>query len=1020
MQNNTKSILASEIATSNSIESIFIFAEEEKHTISKAHYQEWLDSGVDREIIELNVRSLSGDEPYEYLLYGLPNAERRNDGRLRDKWLYRYRHTEEGGWFCSGGIDTEWGCFKPDKPRIDSGKGKSIKYEHPPKTPTEIFQLRITWRVGLAVAIKQGLEEEYNERMPPDSSLNEEDREFWAWIITTPQMPLIFTEGAKKAGALLSAGYCAIALPGIWGAYRKAHENERGQVTNLPYLIPQIEAFCQPNRRIYLAFDQDNKRKTRRNVAKAVASTSRLLERKDCQALVIEWKPELGKGADDVIVTHGVDAFDQLFESVRSIDDWQANKFGAFTFTPDIEFNQKYLGNFSIPLDKRLVVIKSPKGTGKTHQLISIVEKAQSKNQKVLIIGHRNQLLIELANKFGVDHVWEMYSSQTRGALGIALCVDSLHPKSQARFNPQEWTETLIIIDEAQQVVEHLLNANTAVKKNRVEILKNFQQIIQIALTTGQLILSDADLSDTTVNYIRRLAGVSVEPFVVVNNYQSQGYQTINYDQTSPEALMHNMEKHIDQKERIFICTSSQKDQSKWGSKNLEKRLSRKYQHLRILRFDAESVSDPNHEAYGCIDKLNEVLPNYDVVIASPTIETGVSIDIKGHFDSVWGIFQGNQSANSVRQALARVRENIPRHIWIKKVGLNRLGNGSTNIKSILASEHKKTRLLVSQINQFDNWNIDLSINENFQPKTINTWAMLAARNNLQAKRYRENIIHDLKEEGQMVTNFQAPEGDLEEISNFEQEKKQIKADMKALAQEQYKIHCEAIASAESLSELEHKKLKKKKVKTGQQRDQEKKGDIKRRYLMNEITPELVELDDKGLYPKLQLLYYFTIGKKHLKTRDGRVAKAQVEKGEGDIFKPDFNKSLYSLKVKSLELLNIEQFLDPNRTWTNADLEDWGKQIRGWRGEIKSILGVKITDKTRNITIANKLLKLIDNKLEYVGRFGCRGNTRRTYKLKASKDYQEEILALWLDRDDDFVSIPLDNNTNTYRSGAVG
>ena len=47
------------------------------------HLQEWLNSGVDEEIIALNVRSLSSTLPYEYLLYS-PKISRRNDGRLRD------------------------------------------------------------------------------------------------------------------------------------------------------------------------------------------------------------------------------------------------------------------------------------------------------------------------------------------------------------------------------------------------------------------------------------------------------------------------------------------------------------------------------------------------------------------------------------------------------------------------------------------------------------------------------------------------------------------------------------------------------------------------------------------------------------------------------------------------------------------------------------------------------------------------------------------------------------------------
>lgn len=45
------------------------------------HVQEWQQSCVDPELIQLNVISLEGDRPLDYLLYSeaLP---RRNDGRL--------------------------------------------------------------------------------------------------------------------------------------------------------------------------------------------------------------------------------------------------------------------------------------------------------------------------------------------------------------------------------------------------------------------------------------------------------------------------------------------------------------------------------------------------------------------------------------------------------------------------------------------------------------------------------------------------------------------------------------------------------------------------------------------------------------------------------------------------------------------------------------------------------------------------------------------------------------------------
>ena len=65
------------------------------------HQQEWLNSCVDEQVIELNVTTLEGMSPCEHLLYS-DELPRRNDGRLSNHILQRYQHTEFGGWWCSG------------------------------------------------------------------------------------------------------------------------------------------------------------------------------------------------------------------------------------------------------------------------------------------------------------------------------------------------------------------------------------------------------------------------------------------------------------------------------------------------------------------------------------------------------------------------------------------------------------------------------------------------------------------------------------------------------------------------------------------------------------------------------------------------------------------------------------------------------------------------------------------------------------------------------------------------------
>jgi hypothetical protein len=299
------------------------FSEEGSQTIDPSHFQEWCSSTVDPDIIRFNVLSLESTDPFEYLLYALPESERRNDGRLRDKWLKKYAHTELGGWWCSG-IDlltlkpSEWGCFKPNQPRQNQ-KDKPIKYEHPPKTDTDIFALRVSDRITDNIARRYGIKR-YHSSLALRLADRHKPLTFWEWILKHPEIPLIITEGAKKAGAILTAGYVAIALPGIFNGYRQP-KDEFGNVTALPTLIPQLEVLAAGGREFYFAFDRDTKPKTIANVKTAIAKTGQLLTRLKCPVKVISWShPE--KGVDDLIAAHGVDAFNSALNAAKSLDNW--------------------------------------------------------------------------------------------------------------------------------------------------------------------------------------------------------------------------------------------------------------------------------------------------------------------------------------------------------------------------------------------------------------------------------------------------------------------------------------------------------------------------------------------------------------------------------------------------------------------------------------------------------------------------------------------------------------------------
>ena len=70
----------------------------------------------------------------------------------------------------------------------------------------------------------------------------------------------------------------------------------------------------------------------------------------------------------------------------------------------------------------------------------------------------------------------------------------------------------------------------------------------------------------------------------------------------------------------------------------ITKCLKKKVEYQQLQFIDSESVADPEHPAYGIVEQLNEQITHYDIVLATPTIGTGVSIDVQGHFKAVFGI----------------------------------------------------------------------------------------------------------------------------------------------------------------------------------------------------------------------------------------------------------------------------------------------------------------------------------------------------------------------------------------------
>ena len=827
-----------------------------------------------------------------------------------------------------------------------------------------------------------------------------EDQSFWNWFTHNKTIPLVLDEGGKKALCTLSGCYSSVSLFGcLCGAKWKDELNRLELIEQLKPLVV--------GRKVIIALDQgDTKPKSIRAVRKGIKRLALAIKNAGGQPYVAVWDKELGKGIDDVAANHGLEKVQEILDNAVAFHEWQGNRIKLdfltyLTRVASITIKERYF-SLEIP-DNKLVGIKGVQGTGKTEMLARHCAEAIEQGRPIFILSHLESLARALGKRLGVPYRTERTADGR--ILGYALVTDSLRPKFNG-FDAKYWegVEPLVILDECEQVIWHTLNGKTDIRQYRVKVLIQLQKLLNIA---HQIILADADLSDHSIEFIKGLLEEEVKPYLIVNEYQHEGWDIF----TLPSILEwhSNLIKKAKEGKKLFVVTAAQKAGSKNGTMAIENRILKLFPWLRVLRVDHDTLGQKGHPACEGKGDFDALFKQYDIVISSPSLVSGISLELKGHFDEVWGLSTGAITPMNFVQFLWRLRENIPRFIHVNKVSnIGLIGNGSTNPSELRRSENDKVKLTLAALREFDDLNtkdIDAMVN----PICMKTWAKMGARINEQMKSYRETIYGLLEAQNHRIYD--------EEVSLDKEGRKQERETLTKNRDDVRNHHLSKPVKAEDIDSSEAKQLSEKTLKTSEETAKLDRYKLKQKY--GQVTQEIALADDLGLHPKLKLHYHLTMGREFVEAKDTAKLQTLLDDNEGSAFIPDVNRTTKISEVRGLEALNVLSLVNENREFmaTDEDLISRAKMAIHNTSQIKTIFGISVCQPTANpntgemtlptIKVARQQLNLIGYDLKRSERRMIDGKRQHIYKLVdlLPPQTRQEIFDHWLTKDREYSMV---------------
>jgi|GEM_PF-1277804 len=627
----------------------------------------------------------------------------------------------------------------------------------------------------------------------------------------------------------------------------------------------------------------------------------------------------------------------------------------------------RYLNEAGFPdLVDGVNCIRSPKGTGKTQWLEEAVEQYKAEGRSVLLIVHRQALAESLAERLKM-HCYlrklDYYQDRTEILRYCVVCLDSLGHYLNLERNKYD----VVLIDESEQVFSHVLSSTLARKRKIC-----FDKLYHYIRYAKQVVLCDADLGWLTFNVTALLRDDEGPVRFYVNRFRK------NQD---PEQRRHVVHLYNDEAQLIdytisvvggggkqFIACNSKKT-----AKTIRTLLNQRYGdkvRIRIITSDNSTTE----EGRNFIATIKETSASYDVLIVSPSVGTGVDINISDklpQFTHVIGFFEAAVTTHfEMDQQLARVRDMFEQHVWISSARMYLEYEVDAVRQSILSRGE-----LPEVLKGFD-WCGRPEYHED--DKLIEVYAQVKSMRHASLNNVREHFIELKRREGWDICEAShIPTLDAKELQ------KEYHGAKKKVIEDEFDL----IVSASSISRKKYYELLDKQTVTMRENAQIERHQIEQFYGVKDVSIDLVRLDDRGRYRKCVMFYSLFVANKRQK-----VAYALWAQGESVTERGDLVRKCELLKtlLRAAGVVDRHGNLDKFAEFESSTLGAFVEAVELHTPNIGLVLDARVRDDLRKKPILqlSGFLKMIGvkttNRVKYEA-------AKKLYKYQLDLDSIDEI-----------------------------